>query len=233
VEKKKANWGVVPIENSLEGTVKQTLDRLISTPLNILCEIFLPINHALISTRDGLDGIKRVYSHPQALAQCQEWLRKNLPNCSLHETKSTANAIQKLPEDSEGAAIGNRDAAAVYGLNIISEGIEDRPSNVTRFLVMGRGENRQTGKDKTSILIGTRHMPGALYNSLKSFAKKEINLVKIESYPIKERIWEYLFFIDFYGHKDEEKTMECIGELESHCTFVKILGSYPLGDNKL
>jgi len=232
VERRMANWGVVPVENSLEGTVKLTLDRLTSTPLNILAEVFLRINHSLMSTRNGLDEIKRVYSHPQALAQCQEWLRKNLPGCPLHEMESTAKAAQKVLEDDEGAAIGSNNAASVYGLNIISEGIEDHPSNVTRFLVIGRGENKGTGRDKTSIFFGTRHMPGALFHSLESFAGKEINLVKIESYPIKERMWEYLFFVDFNGHKEEEKIKECLKELQGQSTFVKMLGSYPMGDTK-
>ena len=232
VERRMANWGVVPVENSLEGTVKLTLDRLTSTPLSILAEVFLLINHSLISTRNTLGEIKKVYSHPQALAQCQEWLRKNLPGCPLHEMESTAKAAQKVLEDDEGAAIGSNNAASVYGLNIISEGIEDHPSNVTRFLVIGRGENKGTGRDKTSIFFGTRHMPGALFHSLESFAGKEINLVKIESYPIKERMWEYLFFVDFNGHKEEEKIKECLKELQGQSTFVKMLGSYPMGDTK-
>ena len=232
VERRMANWGVVPVENSLEGTVKLTLDRLTSTPLSILAEVFLLINHSLISTRNTLGEIKKVYSHPQALAQCQEWLRKNLPGCPLHEMESTAKAAQKVLEDDEGAAIGSNNAASVYGLNIISEGIEDHPSNVTRFLVIGRGENKRTGRDKTSIFFRTRHMPGALFHSLESFAGKEINLVKIESYPIKERMWEYLFFVDFNGHKEEEKIKECLKELQGQSTFVKMLGSYPMGDTK-
>jgi chorismate mutase/prephenate dehydratase len=232
VERKKTTWGIVPVENSLEGTVKLTLDRLISTPLNILAEVFLLISHSLISTRKELHEIKRVYSHPQALAQCQAWLRKNLPDCSLNEMESTAKAAQKVLEDSEGAAIGSNNAASLYGLNIISEGIEDRSSNVTRFLVIGRGERKRTGSDKTSIFFATRHTPGALYDSLKPFAKKEINLVKIESYPIKHRMWEYLFFVDFKGHMKEEKIKECLEDIQAQSTFTKILGSYPMGDPK-
>ncbi|MBW2599602.1 MAG: prephenate dehydratase [Deltaproteobacteria bacterium] len=232
IERRRASWGVVPVENSLEGTVKMTLDRLTSTPLSILSEVFLRINHSLLSTRNGLDEIKRVYSHPQALAQCQEWLRKNLPGCPLHGMESTAKAAQKVLEDGEGAAIGSSNAASIYGLNIISEGIEDHPSNVTRFLVIGRGENKRTGRDKTSIFFGCRHMPGALCHSLEPFAGKEINLVKIESYPIRERMWEYLFFVDFNGHVEEEKIKECLKDLQGQSTFVKILGSYPMGDTK-
>jgi len=230
VERGKANWGVVPVENSLEGGVKLTLDRLLATPLHILGEIFLRINHSLLSTRKDLDGLKRIYSHPQALAQCQGWIRENLPHCSLHETDSTAKAARNVVEDAEGAAIASSSAAALYGLTVISEGIEDNPSNVTRFLVIGRGENGPTGRDKTSILMGTRHMPGALYSSLQPFAQKEINLMKIESYPIKGSMWEYLFFVDFDGHVKEDKIRECLEDLGRHATFIKILGSYPMGD---
>lgn len=230
VERRKADWGVVPVENSLEGAVKLTLDRLLATPLNILGELFLRINHSLLSTRTGLDGLRRIYSHPQALAQCQEWIRKNLPHCSLHETDSTAKAARKVAEDEEAAAIGSSGAAALYGLAVIAEGIEDNPSNVTRFLVIGRGNSEPTGRDKTSILMGTRHMPGALYSSLQPFARKEINLMKIESYPIKGSMWEYLFFVDFDGHVKEDKIVECLEDLGRHATFLKILGSYPMGD---
>jgi chorismate mutase/prephenate dehydratase len=230
VERNKADWGVVPVENSLEGAVKLTLDRLIATPLHILGEIFLRINHSLVSKGSELDGLKRIYSHPQALAQCQEWIRKNLPHCSLHETDSTAKAARKVLEDEEGAAIASSNAAALYRLTVISEGIEDNPSNVTRFLVIGRDEVKPTGKDKTSILMGTRHMPGALYSSLKPFAQKEINLMKIESYPIKGTMWEYLFFVDFDGHLNEDKIRDCLEDLGRHATLIKILGSYPMGD---
>ncbi|MDD5724162.1 MAG: prephenate dehydratase [Syntrophales bacterium] len=230
VERRKADWGVVPVENSLEGAVKLTLDRLLATPLHIMGELFLRINHSLISTRKDLEGLKRIYSHPQALAQCQQWIRKNLPHCSLHETDSTAKAVRKVVDDDERAAIGSSAAAALYGLTVISEGIEDNPSNVTRFLLIGRGENGPTGKDKTSILMGTRHMPGALYSSLQPFAQKEINLVKIESYPIKGTMWEYLFFVDFDGHITEDKIQECLEDLGKHAIFIKILGSYPMGN---
>lgn len=232
VERKRAKWGVVPVENTIEGMVKLTLDRLIATPLNIMAEIFQPITHCLMSTNTDMKALKRIYSHPQALAQCQEWMRKHVPFCSLHNIESTAAAAQKALNDAEGAAIGSSKAALRYGLNILSDGIEDYPSNITRFLVIGEGTNRSTGRDKTSILFGTRHQPGALYHSLEPFAQKDINLVKIESYPIKERMWEYLFFVDFDGHTEEEKIKACLEGLQSQATFVKILGSYPRGDMK-
>ncbi|MBN2255749.1 MAG: prephenate dehydratase [Deltaproteobacteria bacterium] len=227
VERGHVRLGVVPAANSLEGPVKVTLDRLLSTPLRIMAEIFLPIRHSLISKRADRQGIKRIYSHPQALAQCQSWIREHIPGCSLHETESTTKAAVKVLEDDEAAAIGSAAAASTYGLTVIAERIEDHPNNTTRFLVIGNGKNRPTGRDKTSILYGTRHEPGALYNSLRSFAEREINLLSIISHPIKDRMWEYLFFVDFSGHEEEPNVEECLAELGHRCTFVKVLGSYP------
>lgn len=230
VEKKQVNCGVVPVENSLEGIVKMTQDRLISTSANILAETYLPIEHVLMSTRKERGELKRVYSHPQALAQCQGWLRRHLPDCSTHEVESTARAAQMVLTDDKGAAIGSCNAATTYGLNIIDKGVEDCSSNITRFLVIGEGGNSPTGRDKTSIIFGTRHDPGALYRALQPFAEKGINLQKIVSHPIRERIWEYLFFVDFSGHRDEEAAGECLQRLQEGCTFIKILGSYPMAE---
>jgi len=233
VEKGRVHCGVVPVENSLEGAVTITLDRLISTPVDILNEIYLPISHVLLSTRNTHHGVKRVYSHPQALAQCKNWIRQNLPRSTCHDAESTAKAAAMVLEDADCAAIGSRRAASAYGLNIIAEGIEDHGSNTTRFVVIGEGENAPTGRDKTSIIFGVRHEPGALQHSLSPFAEKEINLMKIVSHPIRERMWEYLFFVDFMGHLMEDKTTQCLKALKDECTFIKILGSYPMGDAKL
>ena len=230
VEKEKASWGVVPGENSAEGSVKATLDRLISTPLNIRAEIFLRISHCLISTCERIEEIKRVYSHPQALAQCQGWLRTNLPHCPILELDSTAVAARRVLEDREGAAIGSYLAAATYGLKIISRGIEDSASNTTRFFVIGKGKSMPTRRDKTSMVFGTPHVPGALYKALEPFARGHLNLTRIESYPMKDRMWEYLFFVDFAGHIEEEKTKKCLSDMEKVTTFIKVLGSYPRGD---
>ena len=229
-EKGKVQWGVVPVENSLEGSVNLTLDRLILTPLKIRAEIFLKITHCLLAPGKRLDRIRRVYSVPQVLAQCQGWLRTNLSRCVLAETESTAAAARLVRKDKSGAAIGSSLAAATYGLNILSEGIEDNPSNTTRFLVIGEGESKVTGADKTSILFGTRHSPGALYHALKPFVERRINLMKIESYPIKERIWEYLFFVDFSGHGDDPEIRKCMKAIRGKTNFLKILGSYPRGE---
>jgi chorismate mutase/prephenate dehydratase len=229
VEKEKIQWGVVPIENSSEGSINLTMDRLISTPLSIRAEIFLRITHSLLSAGKETGMIKRVYSHPQALAQCQSWLRKNLPHCSLYETESTAAAARKVTENKECAAIGSSLAARIYGLNTIAEGIEDSPFNTTRFLIIGNGESRPSGRDKTSILFGTSHTPGALYKSMGPFARENINLMKIESYPMKGRMWEYLFFVDFAGHKEDSRVKICLADLKKLSSFMKILGSYPNG----
>lgn len=230
VEKGKVSLGVVPGENSVEGFVKATLDRLIVSPLNLRAEIFLRISHCLISACDRIENIKRVYSHPQALAQCQGWLRKNLPHCPVVGLDSTAGAAKRVLEDREGAAIGSQAAAAAYELQIVAEGIEDSVSNTTRFFVIGKGKNMPTGRDKTSMLFGTPHVPGALYHALEPFTREHINLTRIESYPMKERMWEYLFFIDFAGHMEEEKARKCLEDMGRVTTFIKVLGSYTRGN---
>jgi len=233
VEKGECLWGVVPLENSAEGSVKATLDRLITTPLAIRGELFLRIRHCLLTVGNDLAAIRKVYSHPQALAQCREWLRTHLPGVPLVEVESTAGAARRVREDATGAAVGSRLAAGTYGLNLLAEGIEDNPLNTTRFLVIGPQPDRNgggiTGQDKTSILFGTPHVPGALQRALAPFAEAGINLTRIESCPMRDRMWEYLFFVDFVGHIDEENTRECLQELEKQTAILKVLGSYPRG----
>lgn len=233
VEKGECLWGVVPLENSAEGSVKATLDQLIATPLAIRGEFFLRIRHCLLTVGNDLAAIRKVYSHPQALAQCREWLQTHLPGIPLVEVESTAGAARRVREDATGAAVGSRLAAGTYGLNLLAEGIEDNPLNTTRFLVIGPQPDRNgggmTGQDKTSILFGTPHVPGALQRALAPFAATGINLTRIESCPMRDRMWEYLFFVDFVGHVDEEKTRECLQELEKQTAILKVLGSYPRG----
>jgi chorismate mutase / prephenate dehydratase len=230
VERERTAYGVVPIENSGEGSVKPTLDRLIATPLSIRTEIYLRISHYLLAGQEDLDRIKRVYSHPQAIAQCQGWLDKNLPQGKFIKVENTAQAAQKVLKDKEGAAIGSQQAAQLYGLKILADRIEDYPLNTTRFLVLGKGYSESTGRDKTSILFGTPHKPGALFQALKPFTEKGLNLLKIESYPVPDRMWEYLFFVDFSGHREDGKVRQCLEELEQSTTFLKVLGSYPSGE---
>ena len=180
--------------------------------------------------------IRKVYSHPQALAQCQVWLRTHLPGVSLVEVESTAGAARRVREDNRAAAVASVLAADTYGLNILAEGIEDNPANTTRFLVIGPRAGEKgggiTGRDKTSIIFGTPHVPGALHRSLAPFAKAGISLTRIESWPMRDRMWEYLFFADFTGHIAEEGTQKCLEELAHRTAFLKVLGSYPRGEEQ-
>ncbi len=233
VEKEAIDWGVVPVENSLEGSVNITLDRLIVTPLKIRAEIYLRISQCLISSAENIADIKKIYSHPHALAQCQVWLKTNLPNCALSEADSTAAAAQMVRDKKDEAAIGSALAANIYGLNILAEGIEDNSSNMTRFLVIGRRESEPTGDDKTSLIFATPDSPGALHRALDSFASRNINLAKIESHPVKERLWEYLFFVDMLGHINDERSQTCLNELKEKTTLLRILGSYPKARGRL
>jgi chorismate mutase/prephenate dehydratase len=235
VERGKADGGVVPVENSLEGSINLTLDRLITTPLKIRGEILLRIGYCLLSAGHDVAQVRKVYSHPQALAQCQKWLRAHLPHAELVETESTAAAAALMPETPEGAAVCSRTAAEVYKLRILEESIEDHASNITRFLIMGTGKCRRTGTDKTSIVFGTPDAPGALHRALRPFAERGVNLLKIASYPARDSgrecssSWEYLFFADAEGHDDDENIRFCLQELETSASFIKILGAYPRG----
>jgi chorismate mutase/prephenate dehydratase len=230
VEKGKAGLAMVPVENSMEGSVKHTLDRLISTTLKIQGEVLLRISHNLMSRCYKLDDIKRVYSHSQALAQCQGWLHHHVLTAVFLEVASTADAAKKALEDPCGAAIGSQMASSAYGLQILAEGIEDDPSNTTRFLILGKGLCERSGVDKTSLVFGTPHVPGGLYRSLEPFAAARINMTRIESYPVRGKAWEYLFFVDFSGHQDDEIVRRCLRDMQERTTLMKILGSYPKGE---
>lgn len=230
VEKGKLNWGVVPIENSTEGVVSTTLDMLISSNINICDEIYLKISHCLLSKETNISKIKRIYSHPQVFAQCRGWIAKNLKNCESIDTPSTSYAAGKASKEHSSSAIASKIAGEYYGLNILAEGIEDLVENTTRFFVIGKEKNPPTGKDKTSILFSIKDRPGALHDMLKPFAEQGINLTKIESRPSKIKPWDYMFFIDFEGHIEDEPVKKALSSLESLCNYLKILGSYPKGE---
>jgi chorismate mutase/prephenate dehydratase len=231
VEKQKTDLGVVPVENSVEGPVRVTLERLIASTLVIRSEIYLRISHCLMA-RSAKGKIRRVYSHPQALAQCRQWLAKNLPRAVPVETESTSAAVLKALGDREAGAIGSRLASEIHRLPIVEEGIEDSPLNTTRFIVIGRGSNVATGRDKTSILFSTQHKPGALHAALAPFAAAGINLLRIESHPARDRMWQYLFFIDFEGHPEEKSVKACLAALRRRTATLKILGTYPREDER-
>jgi chorismate mutase / prephenate dehydratase len=227
VEHDRADVGVVPVENSTEGAVNLTLDRLIDSDLPICGEVQLEIHHHLLSRARELSEVKQVVSHPQALAQCRQWLDRHLPHAQAVELASTTAAAERALEESTVAAIASELASRVYGLPILRERIEDITQNVTRFLVIGRRPVGPTGRDKTSLLLTIKDEVGALHRIVEPFATARCNLTKIESRPTRRRPWEYVFFVDFQGHQDEPVAQQVIAALRDRCLFLKVLGSYP------
>lgn len=227
VEKGRMDYGVVPIENSTEGVVNLTLDLFIDSPLKICAEILLKVAHHLLSKSGKIEDIKRVYSHPQAIAQCTNWLAKNLPHIPVKEVFSTAKAAQHAAEDENVAAIASEFAAKHYNLSIVRRDIEDIAQNFTKFWVIGKKSPGRTGNDKTSIMLSLKDGVGALYHMLEPFADQGINLTKIESRPFKKKPWEYIFFIDIEGHAQDENVSLALQEIQKNSRFHKMLGSYP------
>lgn len=233
VERRQAAYGVVPIENSLEGAVTHTLDRFIDfvdAPVRIHGEVEQPIRHTLIIRRGArLDRIRAVYSHPQALAQCRHWLDQHLPRASRRETNSTADAVRYVVRDARlatRAAIGRAELARERRLRAIP--IPELRENKTRFLVIGLGEPTRGRRNKTSILFAVKDKPGALHDALVAFKRNRINLTKIESRPSKRKAWEYLFFIDIEGHESEPRVKRALAALKRSTSLLRILGSYPV-----
>jgi prephenate dehydratase len=228
VSSNSAVFGIIPVENSIEGSVNVALDLLFESELNVTGEVEQRIVHNLIAKDDiGLSRIRAVVSHPQALAQCRNFLRTRLPEAEIIEAGSTAAAVKTVRSSNDMVAIGSELAAKSYSMKILVSGIEDSPNNYTRFLVLSHGQAARTGKDKTSIIFSTEHAPGALYEALGVFAKRNINLTKIESRPARKKPWEYVFYCDLEGHQEEEPIKEALGELRARTVFLKILGSYP------
>ncbi len=228
VEEGDADLGIVPIENSLEGSVNQTLDLLLKRNLYIYDEIVLDIEHCLVSLEDRIENVKEIISHPHALAQCRRFIKKL--GVKTRNFPSTAEAAKEIKEKNlRGvAAIAPRISAELYGLKILAKGIQDEKENKTRFIVISKNFHEKTGKDKTSIIIGLSDKPGALYEALGIFAKRNINLKKIESRPSKKALGDYIFYIDFEGHVDDNEVKEALNELKMKVPFLKILGSYPM-----
>ena len=222
-----AQYGVVPIENSTEGMVNYTLDMFIDSDLKIAAEIMLEISHNLLSKIGKMSNIKKIYSYPQATAQCRDWLEQNLPNIPIIEETSTAAAAKHASKDPSSAAVASELAATIYNLKFVKKGIEDHKHNYTRFLVIAENFSPKTGKDKTSIMFSVKDKPGALYSILQPFAKHKINLTKIESRPSRRKAWEYIFFVDTEGHIDDKNVKKAIDEVKKECLYLKVLGSYP------
>lgn len=227
VERGRANFGVVPIENSTEGVVNYTLDMFVDSTLLIYGEVLLEVSHYLLSKTGRLEDITKIYSHPQPIAQCRHWLETNLPQVPVSEVTSTARAAEICATDPTTAAIASELAAQLYGLKIIKARIEDNVHNFTRFLVLSKKAPERTGKDKTSIMISVKDKVGALYDLLRPFASHGLNMTKIESRPSRRKAWEYIFFVDVEGHLDEEPVKKALEEIKGRCLFMKILGSYP------
>jgi chorismate mutase / prephenate dehydratase len=230
VEKGRADYGVVPIENSTEGVVNHTLDMFIESNLSICAEVELPIWHYLLGRQRDYrkkGGIRALYSHYQALAQCRQWVEDHLPGVRVVESSSTSEAAKRASSTPRTAAIASRLAGELYGLDILESRIEDATHNYTRFLVIGTAEPQPTGHDKTSIMFSVKDRVGALHDMLVPFRKFRINMSKIESRPTRQRAWEYIFFVDFFGHRSDARVVKALELLERSCAFLKILGSYP------
>ncbi|MGE5187467.1 MAG: prephenate dehydratase, partial [Betaproteobacteria bacterium] len=220
--------GVVPIENSNEGSVNQNYDLFLAYDLKVCGEVAIKLAHVLIANpKTELENIKTVYSHPQALAQCRNYLEKH--QWKIIPAYDTAGSVKIIKEKNltTAAAIASEKAADLYSMKILARNIADNPSNYTRFLVLGTEDAAPTGDDKTSIIFSAKHAPGTLYHALGEFATRNINLTRIESRPTKTTAWQYNFYLDFEGHRTEKRCIEALEALEKYAIFVKILGSYP------
>ena len=229
VETGKAEFGVVPIENSNEGVITYTLDLFMDYDLKVSAEVMLEITHNLLSKSGDKTKIKKIYSFSPPTAQCRRWLQSNMPGIPIIEATSTANAAELASRDDEAAAIASELAAEIYDLQFVERSIEDNKHNFTRFLVISKDFPKKSGKDKTSIMFSIKDKPGALYNILEPFKKAKINLTKIESRPSKRKAWEYIFFVDMEGHVEDKRLRKAIDTLKENCLYLKILGSYPHG----
>src|SRR6266403_260571 len=226
VSKNRADYGVVPIENSTEGVVTHTLDMFVDSDLKIVAQIVLPVQHCLLSNSRRTQ-IKKLFAHPQSLGQCRGWVQNNLPRAEIIETSSNARSAEFAAREKDTAAIAGILAAEKYALSVLEHDIQDNAANATRFLVLGRQCSPPTSKDRTSLMFSIIDEVGALYRALAPFRRYRINMTKIESRPSKRKAWEYFFFVDCDGHMNDRKVAKAITLLAEQCSFVKVLGSYP------
>lgn len=226
VENKSVNYGVVPVENSIQGPEAPTLDCFVHTTLKICAEIVYPISFCLMS-RSPRERIKRIYSHPQGFGQCRRWLQMEMPGIEQVPTASTARAAELAALEKGVAALSSPLAAEIYKLDILASNVHDVAGNETRFMVLAKASVKATGNDKTSLIFAVRHTAGSLYKALESFRKYGLNMTKIESRPSRSKAWEYNFFVDLEGHTDDPKVAKALKGLAAHCSFLTVLGSYP------
>lgn len=229
VETSSASLGVVPIENSIEGSVGRTLDLLFATPLSICNEVLLPIHHCLLSQEKSMDRIDRVYAHPQALAQCDRWLSLHLNQSLRIPVESNAQAAKKAAEEERAAAIASQRAGVLYGLSVLAFAIEDESANFTRFIVLGPYDAKPSGRDKTSLICAVKNEAGAAYRLLEPLAREGVSMIHFESRPVRHQPWTYFFFIEIIGHRVEDKVAKAIDAMKEQAVFLKCLGSYPEG----
>ena len=225
VSKHRADYGVVPVENSTEGVVTHTLDMFVDSDLKIVAQIVLPVQHCLLSKVPRAQ-IKQLYVHPQTLGQCRDWVRTNLPRVEIIETSSNARSAEFAARQKGAAAIAGVLAAEKYDVPVLEFDIQDNVANATRFLVLGRQCGPPTGNDRSSLMFSVVDRPGALYSALAAFRRYRINMTKIESRPSKRKAWEYFFFVDCDGHMEDRKVAKALAMLGEHCSYVKVLGSY-------
>jgi chorismate mutase / prephenate dehydratase len=228
VEAGNADYGVVPVENSTEGAVGGALDLLLANPLKICGEVNLRIHQHLLSKSEGIGAAKRLYSHAQSLAQCHEWLNRNLGHLSRVPVASNAEAARMASEDSESCAIAGEAAAELYGLNVLAANIEDDPNNTTRFVVIGHHDAGASGQDKTSLVCSAPNRPGAMHALLEPLARHGVDMTKLQSRPARGGLWEYVFYVDIDGHREDAAVAAALKELNERAAFVKVLGSYPV-----
>jgi chorismate mutase/prephenate dehydratase len=228
VETGASAYGVVPVENSTEGAVSRSLDLLLNTSARICGEVNLPVRQCLMSNARSRSGIRTVYSHTQSLAQCQQWLSRHLPEAERVAVVSNAEAARLASTDKKAAAIASSTAAALYGLKLLARNIEDDPKNTTRFAVIGTADAAPSGRDKTSLILSTRNVPGAIHEMLTPLARHGVSMTRLESRPARTGRWEYVFYIDIEGHQHEPQVARALAALSRKAAFLKVLGSYPV-----
>jgi chorismate mutase/prephenate dehydratase len=229
VESGAADFGVVPVENSTEGAVGRSLDLMPQTPMKVCGEVIVRIHHNLMARQapKALSDLRRVFSHGQSLGQCHEWLNANLPHAERVAVASNAEAARRASEEAHSAAVAGEAAAGHYGLTILATNIEDEPNNTTRFLVLGNYAPARSGRDKTSMVLSARNRAGAVYEMLTPFATRGVSMTKFESRPSRVALWEYLFFVDIEGHRDDPQVAEALADVGRIAGYIKVLGSYP------
>jgi chorismate mutase/prephenate dehydratase len=227
VETGRAEFAVVPVENSTEGAIGRTLDLIVASSLKICGEVMLPIHQMLMRKHSGLAGIQRVYGHAQSLAQCQQWLSRHLPNAERISVVSNSEGARRAAAEPDAATLGSETAAGLYGLVVVEARVEDEATNTTRFLVLGQTDAAPSGRDKTSLVMGAQNQPGAVVKLLQPLADAGISMSKLESRPSRSSNWEYLFFVVCEGHREDAKLAAALAEIKARAAFLKILGSYP------